>query len=146
MRYTVKMGWMAVWAVLSAGWLTGCAGQSVNSVEEAEMRGTPAVVVDKRVQTDASLGRKLGVIEVREATVSDDLRKVQVELINKTRKTLSFNYRFDWYNVDGMAVESPLSIWKSKQVEGGERFSIASVAPSARAVDFRVKLLESKQQ
>lgn len=142
-----KQWWSMVVLTWAGGMLAiGCAGQSVNSVEGAQRQGTPAVVADQRVQTDGSLGRKLGIVEVREATVSDDLRKVQVELVNKTRKTLSFNYRFDWYDVEGMAVDSPLSIWKSRQVQGGERFSIAGVAPSYKAVDFRVKLLESKQQ
>jgi uncharacterized protein YcfL len=129
----------------AVGVLGGCAQRSVNVVEAAQIEGRPTIVPDKRVQTDGSLARKIGIIEVREGMTEGDLRRVQVELVNRTRSAMNVNYRFDWYDVNGMAVDTPLSIWKPVQVQGGQPFSIAAVAPHPRAVDFRVMLLEARR-
>lgn len=150
MRQLHKRMWAAgvstIWmAALTAAMLGGCAQRSVNTVEAAQIEGRPTIVPDKRVQTDASLSGKIAIIEVREGMTEGDLRRVQVELVNQSRKAMNVNYRFDWYDVNGMAVDTPLSIWKPISVQGGQPFSIAAVAPHPRAVDFRVMLLEARR-
>lgn len=131
--------------VVAAGLLAGCAQRSVNVVEPAALEGRPAIVADKRVTTDGSLARKIGIIEVREGMTEGGLRRVQVELVNQSRKAMTVNYRFDWYDDKGLAVDTPLAIWKTVQVQGGQPFTIAAVAPHPRAVDFRAMLLEGRR-
>lgn len=40
-----------------------------------------------------------------------------------------------------MMISSPAPVWVSSFIEGGESKFIAATAPSARAKDFRLKLL-----
>lgn len=120
---------------------SGCT--TVNVVEPAEPVGTRAMIDDRRIITDPSLARNLRIMGINETTVSNDMLQVQVEVVNTTRRVQSFNYAFEWYNLDGMLITTPPTTWKSRQIEGGESLFLTAVAPSPRAKDFRLKLLES---
>ena len=50
----------------------GCAS-SVNTVSRAEPQASPNYVNDQRVITDATLGRKVGIVSVNDAKVSGDM-------------------------------------------------------------------------
>jgi uncharacterized protein YcfL len=121
---------------------SGCATQSVNSVERASPRATPTAVVDQRVITDSSLARKLTIVSVNETYVSGDLLQVQAVVENTTRSPKDFVYKFDWISQNGMEVSSTASTWRSLRLQGGERSSISAVAKTPSAVDFRLKIQE----
>jgi uncharacterized protein YcfL len=103
------------------------------------------MVSDKRVLTDASLSRHLGIVGVNEEVTAGGLMRVQVELQNRTRSFRRFNYRFEWFNENGIQVNSPQSSYLPRQVEGGESIFISGVAPAPNAKDFRLKLIEPMQ-
>ncbi len=125
--------------VLSALILSGC--KSVNVVERAEPLATPNVIADRRVESDPALARKVSVVQVVESSTGD-LMRVQVALFNKTYDYAPFNYQFVWIEEDGMAVTSPTPIWRPGQINGRETIYVSSVAPTPRAVDFQLKLLD----
>lgn len=122
--------------------LSGCAS-SVNTVSRAETRAMPNYVADQRVITDASLGRKVGILSVNENKVSGNLLKIQVTLENKSAKPQAFTYKFDWIGLDGMELASPIDGWKQIQLEGREVRAVSAVATRPSAVDFRLKLREN---
>ncbi len=121
---------------------TGCA-TSVNTVSRAEPQATPNYVNDQRVITDASLGRKLAIVSVNDATVSGDLLRVQVTLENKSSKPQAFTYKFTWIGQDGMELSAPTGGWKQIQLQGRETRAVAAIATSPSAVDFRLALREN---
>lgn len=121
--------------------LGGCA-TSVNTVTRAQPEATPDFVNDKRVVTDQSLARKLTVVSVNQGKASGDLLKVQATLRNNSSKPQAFAYKFDFIADDGMELSSPTGGWKQIQLEGKEERSVAAIATSPRAVDFRLKLRE----
>jgi uncharacterized protein YcfL len=121
----------------------GCA-TSVNTVSRAQPQATPDLVSDQRVITDATLGRTIGIVSVNQATVSGNLLKIQVTLINKSSKAKAFDYKFDWIAQDGMELSGPAGGWKQIQLEGKEERSISAIATRPSAVDFRLKLREVK--
>lgn len=55
----------------------------------------------------------------------------------------SFNYRFEWFDANGVQVNTPTSTYLPRQIEGKESIFISAVAPTPSAKDFRLKLLES---
>lgn len=118
----------------------GC--QTVNTVERAESRAAARVIQDKRVTTDSSLKAKALVVDLRETTVGNGLLKVQAQLRNTTHHRKRFNYRFDWIDDAGMVIDTPMSSWKPFSLAGKESGFVAAVAPTPRAVDFRLKLIE----
>lgn len=119
--------------------LTACS-TTLNTVERSEPVGQRQMVNDKRIITDAGLNRAVRIVGVNETP--GDFLKVQIELQNTTRSLKSFNYRFEWFDANGMQVNSPTSIYIPRQIEGKESLFISATAPTPSAKDFRVKLIE----
>ena len=133
-RYCLTLAGLAGLLVLSA-----CT--TVNTVERATPEGQRQMVTDKRVLTDASLSRGVRIVGVNE--MPGEFLKVQIELENTTRSAKRFNYRFEWFDANGMQLNTPTSTYISRQIEGKESLFISAMAPTATAKDFRVKLIES---
>ena len=119
--------------------LTGCS--TVNSVERAQPVAQKQMTDDKRVITDAGLNRHVNVVGINETTVSTGFAKVQVELFNRTSSSYSFQYHFEWFDGQGMLVQTPTSSWIDRQIQAKEAMDIISIAPTETAKDFRLKLI-----
>ena len=120
---------------------TGCS-TNVNTYERAESQAAPSYVADKRVITDNTLAGTFRVVSINQATVSSNLLKVQATVENLKNKTRTLNYKFEWVDVNGMAVDSPNETWKAILLQGRETQTISTVAVSPKAVDFRLKFRE----
>ena len=131
------LGFLSV-AALS---FTGCAN-NVNTYERAESMAAPSYVADKRVITDNTLAGTVRVVSINQSTVSGNLLKVQATVENLRNSQRTINYKFEWVDQDGMAVNSPNETWKSLPLQGRESTTISTVAISPRAVDFRLKFRE----
>jgi uncharacterized protein YcfL len=121
--------------------LTGCT--TVNTVENAQKEGQRQMVTDLRAVTDGSLARKVSIVGVNQAMTPGGLLRVQVELLNRTRSLQRFNYRFEWFDANGMQVNNVISAVIPDQIEGKESKMISSIAPSPSCKDFRVKFIEA---
>jgi len=130
-------------ALVGLALLSGCA-TNVNTVSRSESQATPAMVSDKRVITDVSLGKAIRIVGVNEAAVSGNLKKVQVTIENAKNNARVVNYKFEWTNQDGMSTGGVTETWKTLPLAGRETVTISSVATSPKAVDFTLKLLEGK--
>lgn len=120
--------------------LVGC--QNVNTYENAESRATPNYVADKRVITDNTLAGAVRVVSINQATVSGNLLKIQATVENLKSSPRTVNYKFEWFDQDGMAVNSPNEVWKALPLQGRESTTISTVAISPKAVDFKLKFRE----
>lgn len=121
--------------------LAGCA-TNVNTYERAESQAAPNYVADKRVITDNTLAGTFRVVALNQSAVSGDLIKVQATVENLKNRLRTLNYKFEWVDRDGMAVDSPNETWKSIQLQGRETATISTVSVTPRAVDFRLKFRE----
>ena len=121
--------------------LSGCAS-NVNSYERAESQATPNVIADKRVITDNTLAGTVRVVSINQSTVSGNLLKVQATVENLRNSTRSVNYKFEWIDQDGMALDSANETWKTLVLQGRESTTISTVSVSPRAVDFKLKFRE----
>jgi len=128
--------------VIGLSLLTGCAS-TINTVERAAPVGQRQMVNDKRIITDSGLNRAVRIVGVNEAP--GEFLKIQIELLNTTSSLKSFNYRFEWFDANGIQVNSPTSTAISRQIEGRESIFISAVAPVPTAKDFRLKLIDSTQ-
>lgn len=126
---------------VAVGLLAGCA-TNVNTVERAQPQAAPTYIADKRVVTDNTLAGMVRVVAINQSTVSGNLLKVQATIENRKNSLRTLNYKFEWIDRDGMAINSPNETWKSVQLQGRETTTIATVAINPRAVDFVLKLRE----
>lgn len=126
-------------SLLVAGFITaGC--DTVNTVERQRPTATPDYVDTRQVETDSELAEIAKVVSVRQATVSDNLLKVEVDLYNSDTDTRRVNYKFEWFDQAGMQVDTPLSTWQHKILLAKETITFSAVAPTPKAKDFRLKL------
>ena len=116
---------------------------TVNTVERATPIGTKQMIADKRIITDSTLNKKVGIVGLNESTTSGGFLQVQIEVLNKKNSMQDFSYSFEWFDMNGMLVNTPTSVWIPRQIEGQETLSITAVAPTTTAKDFRVKFMEN---
>lgn len=122
--------------------LIGC--RSVNTAERAQPRAAPDPIALAHLDTDPSLSGDLALVQLNEAELPDGSLKIQAQIHNKKRSPRRFDYRFEWIDESGMTMRSSTTTWKRVNLLGGETTTLTSVAPSPRAVDFRLKLVEAK--
>ena len=137
---TLRLGAVG-FAACAALLLTGCAN-NVNTYERADSQAMPSYVPDKRVITDNTLAATFRVVSLNQATVSGNLLKVQATVENLKNSYRTLNYKFEWIDVDGMAIDTPNETWKTLSLQGRETGTISTVSVNPRAVDFRLKLRE----
>ena len=135
----MKMKLAALFAIALAA--AGCHSNSVNSVENAQKVGQRNMIADQRVVTDMKLNRKVWVIGINTATTPGGVLQVQVELANRNKSLQRFAYTFEWFDINGMAINNVMSATFPDQIEGGESKFISGIAPNQACKDFRLKLL-----
>jgi uncharacterized protein YcfL len=141
MKMRILLPFAACGFAVSLLGLTGCT--TVNTVENAQKEGQRQMVTDARAITDGSLARKVSIVGVNQAMTPGGLLRIQVELLNRTRSLQRFNYRFEWFDANGMQVNNVISAVIPDQIEGKESKMISSIAPNPSCRDFRVKFIEA---
>ena len=129
-------------AAVAALLLAGCGSTSVNTVERAQPVGERHLVSDKRVIADRSLDNAVRIVGLSEGATPDGFIKVQVEVQNTGRWKKSFSYKVEWFDANGVIVDTPATTSISRQIEGREALFLSAVAPTATAKDFRFKFME----
>lgn len=118
----------------------GC-GTPLNTTERAQPTASPAMVEDKRIVTDSKLDFRARIMGVSESLTPGESLKVQVEIQNNSRHRRRVQYRFEWFDPNGMEVSSPATRgYVPVQLEGKESKFISGVAPHPTCRDFRLKL------
>lgn len=128
---------LLVLPLLSAA-LGGCR-TGVNVIEPARPTASADIVLDKRVILDRALADNLQVEYLNQA-FTGDLRTVQATVRNTTGRSIQFQYRWDWTDLDGMHLPSPASTWVVRALNPGESTSLTATAPTPRAADFRFQI------
>lgn len=117
---------------------SGCA--SVGTVEPRD-RQAPSHPVTESVRFDDEILRRSVAVEgANLSTASGDLPRAQVVLLSTRSRTQNLAYQFEWYDSDGMRIESVTSVWKPLRLFGHESVAVSDVAPNPRAVDFVLKI------
>jgi len=122
---------------------SGCT--TVNTVEPAQPVGTRQMINDKRVITDTSLNSKVNVLGVNTATTESGLMRIQVELLNRRSSVQYFNYKIEWFDLNGMLVETAGGGWLQREIMGKQTLTITAIAPNANCKDFRLQMIEPQR-
>ena len=63
---------------------------------------------------------------------------VQAILQNADYGDIQFQYRFEWYDADGMLIEETSPMWHTARIHGKDRKVLEGVSESRQAADFRL--------
>lgn len=122
--------------------LSGCSS-TVNTVEPAQPMGLRQMVDDKRVITDTALNDKVNVYGINTTTTPGGFLCLRVDVVNRRSSVQHFNYKIEWFDVNGMPVTTAGGGWLEGEILGRETKSITAVAPSPNCKDFRIQFIES---
>lgn len=126
---------------LSLALLAGC--EMTNTTERAEPIAQSDPVALKKVQPDPTLKAQVQIISANQGIVSGNLLKVQVVLRNNIALRKTFNYKWEWYDANGMMVDTPTTrLWQVARMQPKESIVVTGIGPNPNVVDFRLKLVE----
>ncbi|WP_407332938.1 YcfL family protein [Enterovibrio sp. 27052020O] len=111
--------------------LSGCAantsGISIDSSNQNVVLG------------NAVLGKSLEFGNAKTSEVNERLL-AQVIVTNKSDDVQNLQYRFNWYDAQGLEVDSGKSPWRQFTLYGGDSVTLQGVALNPEAKNFRVSL------
>src|SRR5438105_2172174 len=87
--------------------VVGC--KTENTYEREKPTYQANSIKTNKVETDPFLADKAHVLDIRTAIVQSDLLKVDVELVSDRLWAGNFDYKFEWFDDQGMPVESLMS-------------------------------------
>ena len=114
----------------------------VNTISNANSTANIQRVADKRVQMDAVFSQILVCTEIRESKTNDGYKRIQVFLKNCSTGVASCNYRFTWFDENGVSIPSPDNeMWKRLNVIPGDDAILTSIAPKRDCGDFQFRII-----
>lgn len=147
LRHTPGSGSFLACACLLALGLVGCAGPTrVNTVEPADMKALPQVMLLKNVSTDAGLGNGAHVINAYEGRTPAGLPRVQVNVVNDSMGECDFMWTAEWFDSAGMAIAAPPPHWTRVTLLRGQSTAVTFTAPSPQAVDWRLSMTRWRRE
>lgn len=114
----------------------------MNTVEKEDPDATPRKEWIDKIHISEILGEK---VNVTSAYVADrgGLPLVQLNVQNDSGRSIHVRYHFEWFDEDGILIETSATAWNNITLHKGQRLSLKSIATSPRAVDWRFSVQES---
>ena len=143
----MKMKWML--AALAAAAVSGCATKK-GFEQPGFAFGCP--IGDTKVSSMDDLVKSKVAMEGRRTTIqptemrcsrTGDLIKVDANLNNDSKSVKRIAYKFRWIDREGMRAAEEES-WKPMMLYENSNLMISTVAPSPKAVDFRLILMSQE--
>ncbi|GAA5645226.1 hypothetical protein Vpro01_00965 [Vibrio proteolyticus] len=120
----------ALAAVLMMGCASNTAGLRVDGASQTVLFG------------DNVLGGRLNVEDITTKQVDGHARGI-VRLASQYKGDQHIQYRFYWYDNDGLEVNNKLGPWKQAIVRGMETVTISEVSVNPNGTQFRVQIREA---
>jgi len=120
--------------------LTGCVTSGIEGkaavvkTPEGETQLSKYVIVN-----NPKLARGIQIVDLQHS-YAGDLLKAQVTLVSKYSKTLNVQYKFAWFDGQGVEINPDGSPWSPLLIYGNETKSVQGVAPNPSAKEFKIKI------
>lgn len=101
-------------------------------------------VAFERIVTNGWLNYKANIVGVREGTVSDNVKKVAVDVYSDQANMQRFSYKFEWFDAGGLPIANPTGALTSVTIQPKETITLTSVAPAPNAAQWRLTFLDQK--
>ncbi len=124
--------WMT--ALLASVVLAGCSNsQSVGLTVDGEFH--------RVIMGDSRLADVISVEDISSVLVNEHTRGV-VRVKNNDGSDYDIQYRFYWYDENGLEVNRQPGAWKHVLIHGGDEISLSEVSLSPNGSEFRVQIRE----
>ncbi len=89
---------------------------------------------------DSGLIADLAIERALVRTLPTGLPQAQLDLMNRTRYNINFEYQFEWFDAAGFRLDTPASSWSGDVVPGTTSRNIQAVGPAPEAKGFKVRV------
>lgn len=124
--------------------LSGCSATS-GAAGRAKVgwtdEGAP-VLNTKVVYNSSTLSRKVAIDEMTSSKAGDMLL-AQVTLHSKAGDTINLQYKFEWFDLNGLALNASSATWKPLLIYGKESKTIQGLAPDPRGREYKLLLRDA---
>lgn len=117
--------------------VAGCASTATGGLEVALKEGGG----ERSVRIDDSFFRQH--VDIEEAIVrrtASGFLEARVRVRNRLGKDFPIQYKFEWFDGDGMEIQPGRRPWEQTILHGGDADSLAATAPERDAVKFVTRL------
>ena len=147
----MKMKWMQVALVAAAAVVTAAGCATKKGFEQpgfafgCPIGDTKVGSMDDLVKSKVALEGRRTTIQPTEmrCTKTGDLIKIDANLNNDSKSVKRIAYKFRWIDREGMRAAEE-ETWKPVMLYENSNMMISSVAPSPKAVDFRLILMSQE--
>lgn len=81
---------------------------------------------------------------VQEGYASSNLLRAGVRLYNRSGQEQTLRYRFSWFDANGFELKGLAGRWEQRSLRPAEPVMIDRVAPSPKAVSYRIQLFDPR--
>ena len=120
------------------GLVMGCVTTSTGGFEVSVYEGQPDAAAVRA--DDQFFSKCFSVDTVGVRREPSGVASLQVQLRNRLREDVPIQYKFTFFDKDGMEVQPGVRAWEQKTIHGGESASLSSVAPEKSVVRFLVRV------
>ena len=123
--------------------ITGCSEQHDSRIhlrEDVKSDSLISNIVTRPVvhAFSALIGESIEITEAVTKRNDAGFLELHVNGYNRSYKTKRFRYRVEWLDEDGLLIQSKTSVWLPASAMGKSPFSLKAVAPTPKAVNFRM--------
>lgn len=124
--------------------LSGC---SATSGAEGRARvgrtddGAP-LLNTKVVYNSTALSRKVAIDEMT-SSIAGDMLRAQVTMHSKAGDTINLQYKFEWFDLNGLPLNADSATWKPLLIYGKETKIIQGLAPDPRGREYKLLLRDA---
>jgi len=136
MKHFLLVTSTCVCAALFMGCATsGIAGKArAVATPSGDTQLTKCVVIN-----NPALARGLQIVDMQHS-YAGDLLKAQVTVVSKYSRTLNVQYKFSWFNEQGIEINPDGGPWTPLILYGNETKSLQGVAPNPSAKEFKIQI------
>lgn len=103
---------------------------------------TSGIIVDngKIIVNEWRIANKIEYVGEITAKTELGFSRAQVEIVNKKRYDYRFQYKFTWFDADGLVIDETANVWKTDLVHGLDSAWLEAVCESPRAAKYRISI------
>jgi uncharacterized protein YcfL len=73
-----------------------------------------------------------------------DMLLAQVTMHSKAGETINLQYKFEWFDLNGLALNASSATWKPLLIYGKESKTIQGLAPDPRGREYKLLLRDAE--
>ncbi len=135
---------LAALLIVGMALLSGCAttsGAEGRAKAGWTDEGAP-LLNTKVVYNSSTLSRKVAIDEMTSSKAGDMLL-AQVTMHSKAGDTINLQYKFEWFDSNGLALNAASATWKPLLIYGKESKTIQGLAPDPRGREYKLLLRDA---